>query len=151
MQFEDGPQLPLTSQRKVLVAVGVTLLFAQLIIGAVIAPLITGPDNANTIALFVVWVASIPLSATGVLLIVRQANLPDIATASFIITISSYAAFTLSAAMAARGTRAEVDLVDALFLGVTTGALTALIVWALAQGVARLLRLPTTDGLHAAD
>src|SRR5437773_2496273 len=151
MQFEDGPQLPLTSQRKVLVAVGVTLLFAQLIIGAVIAPLITGPDNANTIALFVVWVASIPLSATGVLLIVRQANLPDIATASFIITISSYAAFTLSAAMAARGTRAEVDLVDALFLGVTTGSLTALIVWALAQGVARLLRLPTTDGLHAAD
>ena len=151
MQFEDGPQLPLTSQRKVLVAVGVTLLFAQLIIGAVIAPLITGPDNANTIALFVVWAASIPLSATGVLLIVRQADLPDIATASFIITISSYAAFTLSSAMAARGTRAEVDLVDALFLGVTTGALTALIVWALAQGVARLLRLPTTDGLHAAD
>jgi len=151
MQFEDGPQLPLTSRRKVLVAVGVTLLFAQLIIGAVIAPLITGPDNANTIALFVVWAASIPLSATGALLIVRQADLPDIATASFIITISSYAAFTLSSAMAARGTRAEVDLVDALFLGVTTGALTALIVWALAQGVARLLRLPTTDGLHAAD
>ena len=151
MQFEDGPQLPLTSQRKVLVAVGVTLLIAQVIVAAAIAPLITGPDNSNTLALFVVWAASIPLSATGVLLIVRQADLPDIATASFIITISSYAAFTLSAAMAARGTRAEVDLVGALFLGVTTGALTALIVWALAQGVARLLRLPTTDGLHAAD
>jgi hypothetical protein len=150
MQFEDGPQLPLTSQRKVLVAVGVALLVAQLIAAAAIAPLITA-DNANALALFVVWAASIPLSATGVLLLVRQADLPDIATASFIITISSYAAFTLSAAMAARGTRAEVDLVDALFLGVTTGALTALVVWALAQGVARVLRLPTTEGLHAAD
>ena len=86
-----------------------------------------------------------------VLLIVRQADLPDIATASFIFTISSHAAFTLSAAFSARGTRAEVNLVDALFLGVTTGALTALIVWALAQGIARVLRLPTTDRLHAAD
>ena len=151
MQFEDGPQLPLTARRKVLVAVGVTLLIAQLIVAAAIAPLITGPENANTLALFVVWMASIPLSAIGVLLIVRQADLPDIATASFIITISSYDAFTLSAALAARGTRAEVDLVDALFLGVTTGALTALIVWALAQAIARLLRLPTTAGLHAAD
>ena len=151
MQFEDGPQLPLTSRRKVLVAVGVTLLIAQVIVAAAIAPLISGPDNANPLALFVVWAASIPLSAIGVLLIVRQADLPDIATASFIFTISSHAAFTLSAAFSARGTRAEVNLVDALFLGVTTGALTALIVWALAQGIARVLRLPTTDRLHAAD
>jgi hypothetical protein len=151
MQFEDGPQLPLTSQRKVLVAIGVALLVAQLAVAAAVAPLITGPANANALALFVFWAASIPSSATGVLLIVRQADLPDIATASFIITIASYAAFTLSAALAARGTSSEVNLVDALFLGVTTGALTTLIVWALAQGVARLLRLPTTDGLHAAE
>lgn len=151
MQFEDGPQLPLTTQRKVLVAAGVLLLIVQLALAAALAPLITGPDNANTLALFIVWAASIPLSATGVLLLVRHADLPDIATASFIITISSYAAFTLSAAFAARGTRAEVNLVDALFLGVTTGALTALIVWAVAQGVARVLRLPTTEGLHATD
>ena len=151
MEFEDRPQLPLTSRRKALVAVGVTMLMTQLVGAAAVAPFITGTDNANATALFGLWAASIPWSTIAALLVVRQADVPDVATASFLITISAFAAFTLSAAIAARGSSAEVDLVDALFLGVTSGALTALVVWGLAQWIARVLRLPTTEGMHAGD
>jgi hypothetical protein len=39
-------------------------------------------------------------------------------------------------------------MVDSLFLGVTSGALTALVVWGIAMFVARVLHLPTTERLH---
>ena len=82
------------------------------------------------------------------LLLVRQADLPDVATASFIVTISAFAAFALAGALNARGTSAKVNISDTLFLGVTTGALSALVVWAIAMGTARVLRLPTTAPLR---
>ncbi len=151
MVFEERPQLPLTSRRKVLVAIGVSMLLTQLLGAAAVAPFVTGTDHANAAALFGLWAASIPWSTVAALLVVRQADVPDVATASFVITISAFGAFTLSAAIAARGSRAEVDPVDALFLGVTSGALTALVVWGLAQAIARVLRLPTTEGMHAGE
>jgi hypothetical protein len=71
-----------------------------------------------------------------------------VATASFIVTIAVFATFALSAAFDVRGTDDEMNMVDALFLGVTSGALTALLVWGVAQAAARLLRLPTAAVLH---
>ncbi len=147
MQFEDGPQLPLTTRRKVLVAIGVAMLSLQAIAAITLAPATMGA-HADAAALGALWAASIAWSATTVLLLVRQADLPDIATASFIVTISAFAIFATSGALNARGTPAEVNVTDTLFLGVTTGALTALLVWAIAMGVARLLRLPTTAALR---
>jgi len=148
MQFEDGPQLPLTSLRKALLAAGVGMFAAQLVGAIAAAPRTTGTGNADAAVLFAMWGASIAWSAMTVLLLVRQADLPDVATASFLVVISSFSAFALAAALNARGSDAEVNVVDTLFLGVTGGALTALIVWALAMGVARLLRLPTTAALR---
>ena len=147
MQFEDGPQLPLTTRRKMLVGIGVAMFAAQSVAAIVLAPATTGA-NANAAALGALWAASITWSATIVLLLVRQADLPDVATASFIVTISAFTIFATTGALDARGTSAEVNVTDTLFLGVTTGALTALIVWAIAMGVAHLLRLPTTATLR---
>ena len=149
MQFEDGPQLPLTARKKALLAAGLAMFAAQTAAAAVAGPLTTG-EHANAGLLFAMWAGAIAWSAAAVLLLVRQADLPDVATASFVVTIAACAAFALSAAFGARGTRSQVDLVDALFLGVTGGGLTAVIVWGLALGAARVLRLPTTEGIHAA-
>ena len=147
-QFEDGPQLPLTTRRKVLVGVGALMLSAQLLVAILAAPLTTGHDNANAAALGALWAGSIPWSVVAVLMLVRQADLPDVATASFIVSISSCALFALVAALHARGTSAEADLVDSIFLGVTVGAMTALAVWAIAMAIARVFRLPTTAALR---
>lgn len=149
MQFEDRPQLPLTRTRAALVAAGVALFVSGLIAAIALAPRTTGTDNGDAGVLATIWAASVPWAVLTVLLVVSQADLPDIATAAFLVTITVFAAFALAAAFDARGTDAEVDLVDTLFLGVTAGALTALVVWAAAMGVARLLRLPTTEALHA--
>lgn len=149
MQFEDGPQLPLTSCRKVLVGVGLMMFAAQSAAAIALAPATTGPANADAAVLALVWVISVAWSAATVLLLVRQTDLPDVATASFFVTISAFAIFATTAALNARGTASEVSIVDALFMGVTAGALTALIVWALAMGAARLLRLPTAAALRA--
>lgn len=146
--FDERAQLPLTERRKLLVAAGVAMFLGQIAAAAGLAPQTTGEGHANEVALIFMGIASVAWSAAAVLCLVRQADLPDIATASFLVTIGAYAAFVFSASIAARGTRAETDLVDALFLGVTSGALVALVVWALALSVARLLRLPTTDGMH---
>ena len=146
MRFEDGPQLPLTTRRKVLAGGGVAMFAAQSIAAIMLAPATTGA-NADAAALGALGAASIIWSATTVLLLVRQADLPDVATASFIVTIAAFTIFATSGALDARGTSAEVNVTDTLFLGVTTGAMTALIVWAIAMGVARLLRLPTTAAL----
>jgi hypothetical protein len=148
MQFEDGPQLPLTSRRKALLAVGLAMFTLQAVGAAVAGPATTG-DNANAAAIAAIWGACVAWSTVTALLLVRQADLPDVATASFVVTIAACAAFSLSAAIAARGTKAQIDLVDGLFLGVTGGGLTSVIVWGLAMGAARVLRLPTTEGLHA--
>jgi hypothetical protein len=83
-----------------------------------------------------------------VLLLVRQADLPDVFTASFLVTISACAVFALVAALSRRGSGGELNLVDTLFFGVTVGAMTGLIVWGAAMGIARALRLPTTEALR---
>jgi hypothetical protein len=147
MDVTERPQLPLTSVRKALLAIGGAMFFGQVVAAWLVAPLVTGEGDANAGAIFALWVASIPWSAAATLLIARQADLPDIATASMLVTIPPFALFTLTAAIEARGTDAEYDLVSAMFLGVTAGALTAMIAWAIAMLVARLLRLPTTADL----
>jgi hypothetical protein len=148
MRLEDGPQLPLTPMRKALVAAGVAMFVAQIAVAALLAPPTTGRDDADVVVLAALWGGSVVWSVITVLLLVRQADAPDVATASFIVTIAAFATFALSAANDVRGTADEVSMVDALFLGVTSGALTALLVWGVAQAVARLLRLPTTAVLH---
>lgn len=148
MQFEDGPQLPLTNRRRVMLAIGLALFAGQVAAAIAVAPPTTGAGDADALVLLVLWTASIAWSLTTVLLVIRQADLPDIATASMIVTISPFAAYALSGALDVRGTRDEVNLTDALFLGVTSGALTAMIVWGAAMGIARMLRLPTTAHLR---
>lgn len=144
MSIEDAPQLPLTRTRLALVAAG-GLMFAAHVIGAVlVAPAITGEDNTQPAVLFALWAASVPWAAAVVLLLIRQADLPDIATASMLVTIPPFGAFMLATAFHVDGTDAAVNEVDALFLGVTTGALTALVVWGVATAAARVLRLPRT-------
>ena len=136
--------LPLTDRKRALLAIGAAMLAAHVIAAIVLAPAITGGGDANATAIFGLWAVSIPWSAVTALLIVRQADLPDIATASMIVTIAPSAMFTLAAAFEARGTSAETNLTDAMFLGVTAGALTAMVVWGIATCVARLLKLPTS-------
>lgn len=145
----ERPQLPLTNTRKALLAVGALMFGLHVVAATLLAPALTGEGDANAGAIFALWAASIPWCAIIALLIVRQADLPDVATASMIVTIAPFALFTLSAAMDARGTPAEYDLVSATFLGVTAGALTAMIVWGIAMGVARLLKLPTTASISS--
>jgi len=145
MSIDERPQLPLTARRKILVATGATLFAAQVIAAWLIAPAMTGPGDASATTLGAAWVASIPISIAAALLLVRQADLPDVATASMLVTIATFAAFALAAAFDVRGSEDEVNMVDALFFGVTSGALTGLVVWALAMAIARILRLPTTE------
>jgi hypothetical protein len=140
-------ELPLTDRKKVLLAIGAAMFALHVIAAIVLAPVTTGAGDANAAAIFALWAASIPWSAVAALLIVRQADLPDIATASMTVTIAPFAMFTLAAAFEARGTSAETNLTDAMFLGVTAGALTGIFVWGIALGVARLLRLPTSANL----
>lgn len=142
--FPERRELPLTERKKVLLGVGLAMFVAHVILALALAPVITGEGDANAPAIFAVWAASIPWSVIVALLIVRQADLPDVATASMLVTIAPFAMFTLVAAYEARGTSAETNLTDAMFLGVTAGALTAMLVWGIAMGVARLLKLPTT-------
>jgi hypothetical protein len=147
MDFPERPELPLTNARKAMLAAGGAMFVAQTVAAWLIAPLVTGEGDANAGAIFALWAASIPWSAAAALLIVRQADLPDIATASMLVTIPPFALFTLTAAIGARGTDAEYDLVSAMFLGVTAGALTSIIAWGIAMLAARLLRLPTSVDL----
>jgi hypothetical protein len=147
-QFPERPQLPLTTRKKAFVGVGAAMFAAQLAIAVFVAPAVTGEGDANAGALAALWACSVAWSITAVLLLVRQTDMPDIATAAFLLTIPAFGAFTLVAALDARGTESETNLVSALFLGVTAGALTALIVWPVAQVIARVLKLPTTEGMH---
>ena len=148
MDFHDPPQLPLTTARKLMLGAGLILFAAQLAAAVAIAPYITGPGDANAGALAACWLVSMPISTAVVLLVVRQANLPDIATASMLVTIATYGAFALSGAIDAREAGDDINLTDALFLGITGGALTGVIVWGLALAIARLFKLPTTALPH---
>jgi len=139
---EEAQQPPLSRRKKLLVIAGVAMFFTQVAAAVAIAPATTGVDDASLGVFAALWAGSLAWSAATVLLAVRQADRPDVATASFIVTIAAFAAFTLSAAVDALGRADETNLVDALFFGVTTGALTALAVWAIAEVAARLLRLP---------
>lgn len=147
MQFEDGPQLPLTQRRLALVVIGAAMAIAQLIAGAAVAAATSG-DNADLGVFAAMWAGTVAWSSVAVLLLVRQADLPDVATASFLVTISAYALYALVASVHAHDANAKINIVDGMFLGITVGAMTALVVWALAMGIARLLRLPTTAALR---
>lgn len=144
MTIEDRPQLPLTALKKLMLGAGVVMFAAQVIAAVVVAPRITGPGDANGGLLVSLWGVTVLWSVAVTLLIVRQADLPDIATAAMLVTIATFAAFTLSAAYDVRGGDDEVNMVDALFLGVTSGALSAMVVWGIAMFVARVLKLPTS-------
>jgi hypothetical protein len=146
--LDDRPQLPLTTRKKVLVALGAALFAVQVVTAIMLAPAVTGPGDTNGGLLVSLWGIMTLACVAIVLLLVRQADLPDIATASMLVAIATCAAFALSAALDVRGTEDSVNIVDTLFLGVTTGALTALVVWGIAMFVARVLRLPTTAHLH---
>jgi hypothetical protein len=148
MQFEDGPQLPLTNRRKALVAAGLAMWAAQCAAAFALAPRTTGPGDADAGVLGALFAGCIAWSVVAVLLLVRQTDLPDVATASMLVVISAFGIFALSAALDVRGTPDEVNITDALFLGITAGGLTSLMVWGIAMGIARVLRLPTTAHLR---
>lgn len=144
MNIDDRPQLPLTARRKVLVAIGAVMFAAAVAAAWLVAPRVTGPDDADAGALVSLWGVSVLWCVITTLLLIRQADLPDIATAAMLVTIATFASFTLSSAYDVRGTGDSVNMVDSLFLGVVSGALSALVVWSIATFVARVLRLPTT-------
>ena len=147
MTLDERPQLPLTTRKKVFVGVGAAMFLAQLAGAVLVAPAVTGPGDADAGLLVSIWGGITLWSVAVTLLLVRQADLPDIATAAMLVTIATFATFTLAAAFDLRGTEHDVNMVDALFLGVTGGALTAMVVWGIAMFLARVLRLPTTAGL----
>ena len=151
MQFEDGPQLPLTARRKALTAVGAVMMLAQIAVAVALAATTTSVGDTSTGRIVGLWAISIPWSVVATLLLVRQADLADIFTASLLLTISASAIFALVAALGRRGSSGEVNLVDTLFFGVTVGAMSGMIVWGIAMGAARLLRLPTTEALRGQD
>ena len=65
-------------------------------------------------------------------------------TAALLVTIPPFALYALIAAMEARGTSDETDVVSAMFFGITVGALTAILVWTIAMGIARAVKIPTS-------
>lgn len=144
MTVEERRELPLTGRRKVLAAAGATMLAAQVIAAMALAAPTTGAGDARAGVFAALWLVSVSWSVIAVLLLVRQADLPDVFTASMLVTVSAYAAYALTAALAVRGTRDDINVVDAMFFGITTGALTAILVWGIAMGLARMLHLPRT-------
>jgi hypothetical protein len=144
VQFEERPQLPLTRQRTLLVGIGLVLFAVQLAGAAFLAAPTTGPGDAEALTFALLWLGSVVVSTAVTLCVIRQADIADVFTAALLATISPYALYALMAALNLRGTPDEVDLVSAIFLGVTTGGLTAVVVWAISMGIARLLRIPTS-------
>lgn len=151
MQFEDRPQLPLTTRRKILVSIGAAMFLAQVATALLLAAPTTGDGDASAAVFGLMWAVSVAWSVTATLLLIRQADIPDVFTAALLVTITPFAVYGLTAALAVRGTSEETDVVSAMFFGITVGALTAVLVWSLAMGVARVLKLPTTAGLPTND
>jgi hypothetical protein len=116
MTLEERPQLPLTRRRIVLVVIGGAMFVAQIVFAWSIAPMVTGPTDANPGLVVTLWGVTTLWCVVVTLLLVRQADMPDIATAAMLVTIATFATFTLSAANDLRGTDDAWDLVDALFL-----------------------------------
>jgi hypothetical protein len=141
MEFPERDELPLTNTRKVLVGIGGVMFVAQVALALMLAPPLTGTDDAEPLLLLALWFGCIAWSTLTVLLLVRETAMPDVATAAMLVTIPPFAAFSFMAAYDARGTDAEYNLVSAIFLGVTAGALTAMFVWAAAIAIARTLRV----------
>jgi len=150
-QFEDRPQLPLSNRRKVLVGIGGAMFLGQLAAAALLVEPTTGAGDASIGVLALLWAGCLGWSVIATLLVIRQADIPDVLTASLLVTVAPFALYGLLAAVAVRGTDQETDVVSAMFFGITAGALTAVLVWAIAMGIARLLRLPTTAGLIGND
>jgi hypothetical protein len=118
-------------------------IFAGQVVGAaLLAPPTTGAGDANLAVLAALWLACLGLSIFGTLCIIRQADIADVFTAALLITTPPFAVYAVAAALAVRGTEEETDVVSAMFLGITVGALTAVLVWAVAMGLARMLKLP---------
>ena len=147
MEFEDRPQLPLTTRRKVLVSIGAAMFVAQLVGAALLAEPTTGEGDASAGVLAWLWAGCAGWSVITTLLVIRQADIADVFTAALLVTVSPFALYAAMAALAVRGTEQETDIVNAMFLGITAGALTAVLVWGTAMGAARALKLPTTAGL----
>lgn len=142
MQFEDRPQLPLTPRRKALVGVGGLIFIGQIAAAAVLAAPTTGEGDASITIFAVLWLGCAALSLIGTMCIIRQADIADVFTAALLMTIPPFAIYALAAALSVRGTDEETDVVSAMFFGITVGALTAILVWAIAMGLARALKLP---------
>jgi hypothetical protein len=147
MQFDDRPQIPLTPRRMTLVAAGGVMFVGQLVAAAVLAAPTTGPGDADPGVFALLWAGSVLWSVGITLCIIRQADIADVFTAALLVTIGPYALYALLGALDLRGTRDETDIVSAMFLGITVGALTAVLVWGIAMAIARLLRMPmSADG-----
>jgi hypothetical protein len=142
MQLEDRPQLPLTPLRRLLVAAGITIFGLQVIAAALLARPTTGEGDVSITVVAALWAGCFALSTVGALCIIRQADIADVFTAALLMTIPPFAVYALFAALAVRGTEEETDVVSAMFFGITVGALTAVLVWAAAMGLARALKLP---------
>ncbi len=147
MQFEDRPQLPLTPRRKILVGIGGLMFVAQIAAAVLLADPTTGEGDASAAVFAAMWAGSVVWSVITTLLLIRQADIPDVFTAALLVTIAPFALYALVAALAVRGTSQETDIVNAMFFGITLGALTAILGWGISMGLARLLKLPTTAGL----
>ena len=147
MQFENRPQLPLTTRRKILVGIGAAMFLVQVGAAALLADPTTGEGDASLAVFAALWAGSVAWSVTATLLLIRQADIPDVFTAALLVTIAPFALYGLMAALAVRGTSQETDIVSAMFFGITVGALTAILVWGMAMGLARALKLSTTAGL----
>ena len=125
-----------------LVAAGGVMFLGQLLAAALLAAPTTGPGDADAAVFALLWTCSLAWSVAITLCIIRQADIADVFTAALLVTIAPYALYALLAALDLRGTRDETDVVSAMLLGITVGALTAVLVWGIAMGIARLLRLP---------
>ena len=144
MQFDDRPQLPLTPRRRLLVGLGMAIFTLQIAGAALLAKPTTGEGDANIAVFAGLWFGGFSLSVVGALCIIRQADIADVFTAALLMTIPPFAVYALAAALAVRGTEEETDVVSAMFFGITVGALTAVLVWAVAMGLARMLKLPVS-------
>lgn len=138
----DNADAPMTRRRSLIALLGGAMAIAQIAAAGATAPYLTGEGSGSAGAIVALWAASLPWSVIAVLLLARKADIADVFTAAMLVCISAGATFALVAGLDVRGTPAERDLVDTLFFGVTSGALSALLVWGIAMATARLLHLP---------
>jgi hypothetical protein len=139
--YDESREVALSPRRRALAIAGAVMALVQVAAAASVAGPTTG-DGAGISVILALWLASVAWSVPAVLLLARRADLPDLFTASMLVDISVCGVYATVAGLDARGTDSERNLVDTMFFGVTTGALTALVVWAITLVIARLLHLP---------